>query len=176
MRVLLVVPHKSRPFYFGLRAQSVPGHCQIVHALHADRDGLRAGLVVFADDVAAELRDQGHALLQFRVLFRRQPVWHQVAELPPVATIVTEHQGHGRRCAGCRHVTFGKIPAAIRGHAFGPRLAAAVVFLSSRCHGSKRTVAETVQTLFGVPIALGSVSNLEAEMAAALAPAHAEAT
>ena len=105
-----------------------------------------------------------------------EPVWHQVAELPPVAAIVTEHQGHGRRCAGCGHVTFGRIPAAIRVHAFGPKLAAAVVFLSSRCHGSKRIVAETVQTLFGVPIALGSISNLEAEMAAALAPAHAEAT
>jgi transposase len=104
-----------------------------------------------------------------------EPVWHQVAELPPVAAIVTEHQGHGRRCAGCGHVTFGRIPDDIRAHAFGPRLAAAVVFLSSRCHGSKRIVAETVQSLFGVPIALGSISNLEAEVAAALAPAHLEA-
>ena len=104
-----------------------------------------------------------------------EPVWHQVAELPPVAAIVTEHQGHGRRCGDCGHVTFGKIPAAIRAHAFGPRLAAAVVFLSSRCHGGKRTVAETVQTLFGVPIALGSISNLKTEVAAALAPAHLEA-
>ena len=104
-----------------------------------------------------------------------EPTWHQVAELPPVAAVVTEHQGHGRHCAGCGHVTFAKIPDDVRGHAFGPRLAAAVVFLSSRCHGSKRVVAETVQTLFGVPIALGSISNLEAEAAAALAPAHLEA-
>jgi transposase len=72
-------------------------------------------------------------------------------------------------------VTFAKIPDEVRRHAFGPRLAAAAVFLSSRCHGSKRVVVETFETLFGVPIALGSISNLEAEAAAALAPAHAEA-
>ena len=104
-----------------------------------------------------------------------EPTWHQVAELPPVAAIVTEHQGHGRQCDCCGHVTWGKIPDNVRAHAFGPKLAAAVVFLSSRCHGSKRVVAETVQTLFGVPISLGSISNLEAEAAAALAPAHAQA-
>jgi transposase len=104
-----------------------------------------------------------------------QPTWHQVAELPAVAAIVTEHQGHARWCAGCGHVTQGKIPNEVRAHAFGPKLAAAVIFLSSRCHGSKRVVMETVQTLFGVPIALGSISNLEAEAACALAPAHAQA-
>jgi len=104
-----------------------------------------------------------------------EPTWHQVAELPPVAAIVTEHQGHARWCACCGHVTRAKIPVEVRAHAFGPKLAAAVVYLSSRCHGSKRVVVETVQTLFGVPIALGSISNLEAEAAAVLAPAHAQA-
>ena len=104
-----------------------------------------------------------------------EPTVHQFVELPAVAAIVTEHQGHGRQCASCGRVTWAKIPDEVRAHGFGPKLAAAVVFLSSRCHGSKRTVAETVQTLFGVPISLGSVSNLEAEAAAVLAPAHTEA-
>jgi transposase len=40
---------------------------------------------------------------------------------------------------------------------------------------SKRGVAEIVETVFGVPIRLGTVANLEQEMSAALAPAHAEA-
>lgn len=103
-----------------------------------------------------------------------EPLWHQVAELPAVAAVVTEHQGHGRWCS-CGHLTWEKIPNEVRAHGFGPKLAAAVVFLSSRCHGSKRVVEETIQTLFGVPIALGSISNLEAEAAAVLAPAYAEA-
>ena len=101
--------------------------------------------------------------------------WHQVAELPAVAATVTEYQGAGRHCGCCGHLTWEKIPAEIRSHGFGPRLASAVIFLSGRCHGSKRVVEETVETLFGVPIALGSISNLEAEAAVVLAPAHAQA-
>jgi transposase len=104
-----------------------------------------------------------------------EPTFHQVAELPAVAAIVTEHQGHGRHCACCGHVTWAKIPDDIRAHGFGPKLAAAAVYLSSRCHGTKRTVAETIETLFGAPISLGSISNLEAEAAAVLIPAHAQA-
>ena len=103
-----------------------------------------------------------------------EPTWAQVAELPPVAAVVTEHQAHGRTCA-CGHVTRGRIPGEVLAHGFGPRLAAAVVYLSGRCHGSKRLVAEAVRTLFDVPISVGTVSHTEAEASAALAPAHAQA-
>ena len=101
--------------------------------------------------------------------------WHQVMELPDKPLRVTEHQAHGRTCACCGHLTWGKIPADIPAHRFGPNLAGAIVFLSGRCHDSKRVVAEIVRTIFGVPISLGTICNLEAEAAAALAPAHAEA-
>ena len=103
------------------------------------------------------------------------PVWHQVAELPALPAVVTEHQAHGRQCLHCGHVTWARIPAEIAAHSFGPRLAAAVVFLSSRCHGSKRLVAEIVETLFRVPIAVGSICNLATEASAALTPAYAAA-
>lgn len=103
------------------------------------------------------------------------PVCHQVAELPAMAAEITEHQAHGRQCACCGHVTWKAIPAAVLAHGFGPRLAAATVFLSARCQGSKRVVAEIVQTLFGVPISCGSICNMAAEASAALAPAHAQA-
>lgn len=101
------------------------------------------------------------------------PVWHQVADLPAIAAIVTEHQGHGRRCGCCNQLTFATIPGEIRAHGFGPKLAAAVAFITGRCHGSKRTAAEMVETLFGVPISLGSISNIEAEAAAILEPVYA---
>lgn len=103
------------------------------------------------------------------------PVWHQVAELPTVAAVVTEHQAHGRQCPCCRHVTWARIPAGVWAHGFGPRLTAAAAFLSGRCHGSKRLVAEIVESLFTVPMAVGSVCNLETEVSAALAPAHRQA-
>ena len=103
------------------------------------------------------------------------PTWHQVAELPAVAAIVTEHQGHARTCRGCGHLNRASIPDQVRAHGYGPKLAAAVVFLSGRCHGSKRLVSEIVEALFAVPLSAASVCNLEQEAAQALAPAHQQA-
>jgi transposase len=42
-------------------------------------------------------------------------------------------------------------------------------------HASKRRIEEFVETVYRVPISLGTVSNLEQEMSAALQSAHAEA-
>jgi transposase len=103
-----------------------------------------------------------------------EPLWHQVAELPEKLAEVTEHQGHGRRCV-CGHVTWAKIPADVLAHGFGPNLTAAIAFLSGRCHDSKRTIEEVVQTIFGVPLSLGSISNAEQEVCAALATPYAQA-
>jgi transposase len=104
-----------------------------------------------------------------------EPRWHQVAELPQVLVDVTEHQAHGRQCPRCGDVTWAEFPAAVRAHVFGPRLGAVMSYLSGFLHAGKRGIEEFVETVFGTPIALGSVSNLEQEMSAALAPAHAAA-
>ena len=47
--------------------------------------------------------------------------------------------------------------------------------LSGSLHVSKRGIEEFVETVFRVPIALGTISNLEAEISAALETAHTEA-
>jgi transposase len=104
-----------------------------------------------------------------------EPRWHQVIELPEIPVQVTEYQAHGRTCANCGHVTWAKIPQEIRAHVCGPRLTATMSFLSGVLHASKRGIEEFVATVFQAPIALGTVSNLEQEMSAALADAHAEA-
>jgi len=104
-----------------------------------------------------------------------QPRWHQVAELPAAPAEVVEYQAHGRTCACCGTLTWAAIPDDLRAHAFGPRLAASVAYLSGSPHVSKRGIEEVVETLFGVPIALGSIANLEQEASAALAAAHADA-
>ena len=70
-----------------------------------------------------------------------EPTWHQVAELPEVLAIITEHQGHARTCPCCGHVTWGAIPPEVLAHAFGPNLAATLAYLSGCCHDSKGTVA-----------------------------------
>src|SRR5439155_19240147 len=105
-----------------------------------------------------------------------EPSWHQVAELPAtVAAVVTEHRGHARTCPACGHLTRCRVPAAVRAHVLGPRLAGLASYPRGRCHLGRRVVREVLADVFGVPLALGSVSNYEAETADALAAAHAGA-
>ena len=101
--------------------------------------------------------------------------WHQVAELPAQAAEVTEYQGHARTCLCCGHRTRAEIPAELQAHTVGPNLAAALSYLSGRCHDSKRNVQEIAETVFGVPISLGTVAKLEQEMSTALEEPHAQA-
>lgn len=104
-----------------------------------------------------------------------EPTWHQYVELPPLVAVVTEYQGHARTCTHCGALTRAAIPAAIRAHTFAPRLTAAMAYCTGRLHLSRRDTEEAIETLFQVPVSLGTVSNLEQETSAALAPAHAEA-
>jgi transposase len=103
------------------------------------------------------------------------PTRFQVADLPPVRAQVTEYQGHGRCCPRCGEVTWQPIPAEHCRHSIGPGLAAATAYLAGCHQGSKRGLEEIVETLFEVPVALGTISHLEQEVSQALAAAHAEA-
>jgi transposase len=104
-----------------------------------------------------------------------EPKRFQTVELPPIIAEVTEYQAHARTCGGCGVVTYATIPAAVRAHSVGPRLTATLSYFSG-CHGvSKRGVEEIADNVFNAPIALGTVSHLEQEVSAALAPAHQEA-
>ena len=104
-----------------------------------------------------------------------KPSWHQVAELPVTAAIVTEHQAHSRTCPCCGRLNHAAIPAQVRAHVIGPRLAAVMSYLSGRFHLSKRSVGELVEALFDAPVSLGTVATLEQQTSQALAPAHQQA-
>jgi transposase len=99
---------------------------------------------------------------------------HQVAELPPKLAQVTEHQALACRCGRCGKTVRGQIPPAVRGSCTGPRLTAALGYLSARVHGSRRAAVELVRELLGVPLALGSLLAKESELAQALAGAYAQ--
>jgi transposase len=102
------------------------------------------------------------------------PSWHQLAELPRLAAVVTEFQGHARTCTGCGHVTRERIPAEICAHSFGPRLAAALAYLSGCQHLSQRGLEEVVEALFDVPMSVGSINALQEQLSRALASPHQE--
>jgi len=88
-----------------------------------------------------------------------EATWHQVAELPERIAQITEYQGHSRTCPCCGRLTCAKIPDQIRRFSVGPRLAAALAYLSGSPHVSKRGLSEIADTLFQAPMALGTVSN-----------------
>jgi len=104
-----------------------------------------------------------------------EPTWHQVAELPPLAAEVTEYRGHFRTCPACGTLNHAAIPAELKTHSIGPRLAATLAYFTGRHHLSQRGLEEAAEDVFDVPLSLGSVGHLAAQTSAALAPAHAEA-
>ena len=104
-----------------------------------------------------------------------QPTWHQVAELPKLAAEVTEYRGHYRTCTCCGLRNHAAIPADLKAHSIGPRLAATLAYLTGRHHLSQRGLEELAEDVFEVPLSLGSVGLLNQQMSAALAPAHTEA-
>lgn len=104
-----------------------------------------------------------------------EPKRFQTIELPALVLDVVEYQAYTRTCLCCGKVNHATIPAEIRAHSVGPRLTAALSYLSGNLGLSKRNIEELAADLFGAPIALGTVANLEQEVSAALAPAHQEA-
>ena len=67
------------------------------------------------------------------------------------------------------------IPSDLKAHSVGPRLAATLAYLTGSHHVSQRGLEEIAEDVFEVPLSLGTVAHLQAQMSAALAPAHAEA-
>jgi transposase len=103
------------------------------------------------------------------------PTRFQVVDLPPIAAVVREYQGHSRTCPCCRHVTSVAVPARLRACSVGPRLSATLSYLTGYHGLSKRAVEDIAETVFAAPVSLGTVANLEQEMSAALATAHQQA-
>ena len=101
-----------------------------------------------------------------------EPSRHQVAELPPIAVMVTEHRLHRLRCSACAAETRAELPAEVPRSCFGPRLQAAVATLAVRNRVSRRDTTELARELFGVGLATGSVDAIVQRTGAALAAPH----
>jgi len=89
-----------------------------------------------------------------------KPARHQVAELPAIAVILSEHRLHRLRCPDCGAETRAELPAGVPPGAFGPRLQAAVATLAVRNRISRRDTAELMDELFGARICAGSIDTI----------------
>lgn len=104
-----------------------------------------------------------------------QPHRHQVTELPFVKPVVTEYQLHRLLCPACGAPTRADVPVGVPTGGFGPRVQAIVALCTGSYHLSKRTTQDVMADLFGLPMSLGTVTNLEQATAQALAAPVAEA-
>jgi transposase len=103
---------------------------------------------------------------------RRRFGRHQIAELPAISVIWTEHRTHQLRCGCCRARTSARLPEEIRGSAFGPRLQAAIVTLTAAYRISRRGITELARDLFGVSLSTGAVDAICQRASEALAGPH----
>jgi transposase len=101
------------------------------------------------------------------------PVAHQVVEIPRVLATATEYRLHRLRCR-CGAITAASLPDGVPLGHFGPRLCALVATLTTVTRIPKRPARQLLWDLFGVPLALGSVSKCEQRVSDAIRPAVAQ--
>ena len=99
---------------------------------------------------------------------------HQVAELPSITVMLSEHRLHRLRCPDCGAETRAELPPGVPVGAFGPRLQAAVVTLAVRNRISRRDTTELFRELFGACISAGSIDAIVQRTATVLKEPYEE--
>jgi len=103
------------------------------------------------------------------------PVRHQVWDLPKVEPIVDEYRLHHGTCEVCGVTTCATLPEGVPQGSFGPGVLALAAMLVADGHMSRRKVVGVLRDAFGIDISLGALSESEAIVSAAVAPAVEEA-
>src|SRR6266700_2585446 len=104
-----------------------------------------------------------------------KPWRHQVIEIPPIEPVVTEYQWHQLVCSVCGEVTRAPWPAGVPSGTYGPRVQATVSLYTGAYRLSKRTTQQVMDEVFGVPMSVGTISQLERATTAAVAAPVEEA-
>jgi len=103
------------------------------------------------------------------------PERRQVAELPQVKIIVTEHHLHRRKCRSCGTTTKASMPASIGESAVGPRMQAELAHLVAVCKLPRRAVVRYAADNWGTDISLGTIGAVEQRVSAALEKPYTQA-
>ena len=104
-----------------------------------------------------------------------EPVRHQVWDLPTVEPLIAEYRLHHATCEVCGETTCATLPDGVPHGAFGPGVLALSTMLVADGHMSRRKVVGVLRDVFGIDISLGALSESEAIVSAAVAPAVEEA-
>ena len=103
------------------------------------------------------------------------PWRHQVIEIPPLKPVVTEYQWHQLTCSLCGEITRAPWPAGVPSGTYGPRVQATVALYTGAYRLSKRTTQQAMEEVFGVPMSVGTISQLEQATTAVVAAPVEEA-
>lgn len=125
--------------------------------------------------VPTKCRGCRHPLRQKRDDRDPEPTRHQTTEIPPPKVVTTEYQLHAIACDRCGEVTRAELPDEVAASAFGAGVQARVALLTGRYRLSRREAVEAVKDLFGVDLALGTVTALEKATSDALRTPYDEA-
>lgn len=104
----------------------------------------------------------------------REPLRHQVWELPEIKPHVTEYQRHRLRCACCGTTTCAALPPGVPSGQSGPRLVAFAGLLMAHFRQSKRRTAQFLETLLNQPCSTGLTVKMQTLVTTALRPAYDE--
>lgn len=95
-----------------------------------------------------------------------------VGEIPLVLPQITAHHYHTLCCRSCGDLVTAGRPADVPPGSFGPRTAATVAMLHGRYRLSDREIPQLLHDLYGLPISLGSVVDLQQVVSGAIAPIY----
>ena len=104
-----------------------------------------------------------------------QPERHQVTEIPPIQPVMTEDPWPQLGCPSCGELTRTELPVGVSTGSVGPRVQAITALCTGASHLSKRTTQQVMADLFGLPLSVGTIVNLEQATVQAVAEPVAEA-
>jgi hypothetical protein len=102
-----------------------------------------------------------------RVTAEGEPRRHQVTEVPPVKSHITEYQFPNVVCGHCGRTTCAPLPEEIRGN-FGPQLTALIAYWTVVCRLPRRLVEAMLADVLGIEISLGSTQKAWEEVSQAV--------
>jgi len=105
----------------------------------------------------------------------KDPLRHQVLEIPDIKPVVHEFRQHRVECKGCGETTCGALPVGTPTGILGARLLALVALLTGEMHVSRRKVQRLLSDVLGIEVSLGCLSESEENVTDAIAPAVDEA-
>jgi transposase len=100
------------------------------------------------------------------------PYRHQVVEIPPIESIVTEHQFFSMTCNCCGQENQSPLMSQIMSEGgYGTRVAAYVGLFSSQYRQSYRQIKNVMAAVFGIEMSIGSINRLRTEVSESVSSA-----